>query len=95
MTNNFNDMTNLPLTNSLLIAGIVFLTIAVLGQTKLGFAEINPGCFGRLLALLLGILSLGFAALLVSFPVETLDLVKTYLAKLIQQNISLFNFNLN
>lgn len=88
-------MTNFPLTNSLLIAGIVFLTIAVLGQTKLGFAEINPGCFGRILALFLGFLSLGFAALLVSFPVETLDLIKTYLAKLIQQNISWVNFNLN
>jgi hypothetical protein len=95
MTDNFNKMTNLPLTNSLLIAGIVFLAIAVLGQIKLGFAEINPGCFGRILALFLGILSLGFAALLVSFPVETLDLIKTYLAKLIQQNISWVNFNLN
>ncbi|BAZ32663.1 hypothetical protein NIES4074_51690 [Cylindrospermum sp. NIES-4074] len=95
MTDNFNKMTNLPLTNSLLIAGIVFLSIAVLGQIKLGFAEINPGCFGRVLALFLGILSLGFAALLVSFPVETLDLIKTYLAKLIQQNISWVNFNLN
>lgn len=84
-------MTNLPLTNSLWIAGIIFLTIAVLGQIKLGFAEINPGCFGRTLALFVGILSLGFAALLVNFPVETLDLFKTYIAKLIQQNMVLLN----
>ncbi|WP_225895885.1 hypothetical protein [Dendronalium phyllosphericum] len=92
MTNNFNNkMTNLTSTNSLLIAGIVFLTIAVIGQSKLGFLEINPGCFGRLLALSIGVLSLAFAFGLGNFPVESLDLFRNFFTNEIQQNISALN----
>ncbi|AFY31819.1 hypothetical protein [Calothrix sp. PCC 7507] len=89
--NVLNNMTDLPLTNIFLIAGIIFTMIAVLGQTKLGFVEINPGCFGRLLALFLGVFSLIFAVFLISSPVETLDLVRIYLSEQIQQSISFFN----
>ncbi|MBD2438162.1 hypothetical protein [Nostoc sp. FACHB-110] len=80
-------MTNLPLTNIALILGIAFLLIAVLGQSKLLFLEINPGCFGRLLALFLGVASLTFALLGGNFPVESIDLIKNSLAKAIQQNL--------
>ncbi|MBW4611775.1 MAG: hypothetical protein KME21_00530 [Desmonostoc vinosum HA7617-LM4] len=82
---------NSQLTNILLIAGIVCLIIAVIGNSKLGFVEINPGCFGRLLALTLGTLSLVFAVGLGNLPLETLDSLKTYLSEQIQQNISSIN----
>lgn len=72
-----------------LIAGIIFLLIAVVGQAKLGFAEINPGFFGRLLALIIGLFILVLAALIGLLPVETLNLIKTYLQEQIQQNIGL------
>lgn len=78
-------MTNSPLTNYLLIAGVAFLLIAVLGQTKLGFIEINPGCFGRTLALFLGVFSLLFALGMVGLPMETFDLIRNYLTQEIQQ----------
>jgi len=84
-------MTNFPLTNIFLILGIVFLLISVIGQSKLGFAEINPGCFGRILALLIGLLSLGVAVLSVTTSVESLDLLRTYLTQQIQQGIGFVN----
>ena len=84
-------MTTLTSSNSLLIAGIIFLTIAVIGQSKLLFLEINPGFFGRVLALFIGVVSLSFAFGLGNFPVENFDLVKTYLAKQIQENITWIN----
>ncbi len=65
--------------------------IAVLGQSKLGFAEINPGFFGRFLALFLGIFSLLFAVGITNYSVETFDLLKTYLTEQIQQNMGLVN----
>ncbi|NMG05996.1 hypothetical protein [Brasilonema sp. UFV-L1] len=80
-------MTNSPLTTSLLIAGTVFLTIAVVGQARLGFAEINPGCFGRFLALIIGLFSLTCAVLIVLFPAEFVDLIRNYLVQEIQQNL--------
>ncbi|MBW4624818.1 MAG: hypothetical protein KME49_04725 [Brasilonema octagenarum HA4186-MV1] len=81
------NMTNSPLTNLLLIAGTVFLAIAVIGQARLGFAEINPGFFGRVLALIIGLFSLTGAVVLVLFPVEIVDLIRNYLAQQIQQNL--------
>jgi hypothetical protein len=81
-------MIDLTANNTFLIAGIVFLTIAVIGQSKLGFIEINPGFFGRFLALIIGISSLLYDVGLFNFPVETLDLLRTYLAKVIQQSVS-------
>lgn len=69
--------------------------IAVVGKSKFGFAEINPGGFGRLLALLLGILNLIIATVLVLFPVEMLEVIKNSLAEQIQQNMdSLIQFKL-
>ncbi|MDZ8051313.1 MAG: hypothetical protein RMX68_003570 [Aulosira sp. ZfuVER01] len=84
-------MISFPSTNGFLIAGIVFLVIAVLGQTKLGFIEINPGCFGRTLALLIGLISLAFALSVGTTSVETLDLLRTYLTNLIQQSMGFVN----
>ena len=91
MMNELNNMTNSPLTTFFLISGIVFLTISVIGQSKLFFAEINPGFFGRLLALIIGVFSLICAALIGVFPLESVDLVKNYLAQQLQQNISSIN----
>ncbi|MBE9205039.1 hypothetical protein IQ244_00505 [Nostoc sp. LEGE 06077] len=90
-------MANFPLTNIFLTLGIVFLVIAVLGQSKLGFIEINPGCLGRVLALFLGVASLAFVLLGGTFPVETIDVIRNYLAKAkaIQQNLAPLNNLLN
>ncbi len=84
-------MSALPLTNILLILGIVFLTISVIGQSRLGFMEINPSFFGRVLALMIGLFSLGSAAALGLFPVEMIDLVRTSVSEFIQQNLGLIN----
>jgi hypothetical protein len=80
------NMTNSPLT-FLLIAGTVFLTISVIGQAKLGFAEINPGFFGRFLALIIGLFSLTAAVLLVLFPADGINLIRDYLVQQIQQSL--------
>ncbi|WP_242057814.1 MULTISPECIES: hypothetical protein [Nostoc] len=84
-------MTDLTANNTFVIAGIVFVTIAVIGQSKLGFIEINPGCFGRFLALIIGISSLLYAVGLFNFSVANLDSLRTYLLELIQQSLSSIN----
>ncbi len=73
-------MTNsLPLNTVFLIAGMFFLLIAVIGQAKLGFAEINPGFLGRLLGLIIGIFCLIFAVSLAIFPTEIwLELIRNF-----------------
>jgi hypothetical protein len=83
-------MTSLPSTNIFLILGIVFVFIAVLGQSKLGFIEINPGCLGRLLALFIGVASLSFAIMGGNFTLESIDAIKNYLARAIQENLVSF-----
>lgn len=80
-------MTNSSLTTFFLISGTVFLMIAVIGQSRLVFAEINPGFFGRVLALLIGVFSLICAVFLGILPPEMLNLVKNYLAQQLQQNL--------
>ena len=84
-------MTDLTPNSTFLIAGIVFITIAVIGQSKLGFIEINPGCFGRFLALFIGISSLLYALGLLNLSAETLDLLRTSLTEQIKQSISSIN----
>jgi hypothetical protein len=84
-------MTDITPNNTFLIAGIVFVTIAVIGQSKLGFIEINPGCFGRLLSLFIGISSLLYALGLLNFSGETLDLLRIYLTEQIKQSINSIN----
>ena len=64
--------------------------IAVVGKSKFAFAEINPGFFGRFLALILGLISLTGAVFLVIFPAETLELARSYLVEQIQQNLHSF-----
>ena len=84
-------MTDLTSNSTFLIAGIVFITIAVIGQSKLGFIEINPGCFGRFLALFIGISSLLYALGLLNLSAETLDLLRTSLTEQIKQSIGSIN----
>lgn len=71
------------------LAGTVFLTIAVIGQARLGFSEINPGFFGSSLALIIGLFRLMGALFLVFFPVDGINLIKNYLVEQIQQNLGL------
>jgi|UPI00036A69A1 hypothetical protein len=78
-------MTAYPLATLFLILAIVFFIIAVVGDAKVLFIEINPGLFGRILALFLGIFSLATAGLLVVFPGESLDLIRNYLANFLQK----------
>lgn len=86
-------MTNaLPLNTFFLITGIIFLVIAVIGQSKLGFAEINPGFFGRFLALIIGITLLFLAVILVTLPPEILlEIIRNFLAERIQLNMGSLN----
>ncbi|WP_250126664.1 hypothetical protein [Chroococcidiopsis sp. CCMEE 29] len=70
----FNKMTNsLLLTTFLLIPGMIFSTIAVVGQSKFGFAEINSGVWWRFLALVFGVacLMLALAEMTNSLPLTT------------------------
>ena len=80
-------MTISNLTTIFLISGLGFLIIAVLGQIKLGFAEINPGCLGRTLALIIGSFCLIGAIFSGTVPVEIVDSVRSYLTKVMQQYI--------
>lgn len=86
-------MTDLASNNYIFIAGIIFLAIAVLGQTKLAFIEINPGCFGRTLALLIGVVSLLVATGMLTFPIETLNLnsIKDFFTQQLKQYAGLIN----
>ncbi|MEH2466215.1 hypothetical protein [Nostoc sp.] len=84
-------MTDLTPNSNFLIVGIVFITIAVIGKSKLGFIEINPGFFGRFLALFIGVLSLLYVLGLLNFSAETIDLLKTYMTEQIQQSLSSIN----
>ncbi|OYD89285.1 hypothetical protein CDG76_35550 [Nostoc sp. 'Peltigera membranacea cyanobiont' 210A] len=84
-------MTDLTSNSTFLIAGIVFITIAVIGQSKLAFIEINPGFFGRFLALIIGISSLLYALGLLNFSAVNLDLLRTSLTEQIKQSISSIN----
>jgi hypothetical protein len=79
-------MTNsLPLNTVFLIVGVIFLFIAVIGQAKLGFAEINPGFFGRLLGLIIGLFCLILAISLAVFPSETwLEIIRNFVTVNIQ-----------
>lgn len=82
-------MTNSPpLTTLFLISGMIFLIIAVVGQSKFGFAEINPGVWGRFLALILGVSCLIGAVCLVIVPFELLvEVIRNSLAEQIQQSM--------
>ncbi|MEH2171057.1 MAG: hypothetical protein V7K41_31265 [Nostoc sp.] len=84
-------MTDLTPNSTFLIVGIVFITIAVIGQSKLAFIEINPGCFGRTLALIIGISILLYALGVLNFSTVNLDLLRTSLTEQIKQSISSIN----
>lgn len=83
---------SLFLTNIFLLAGMTFLLISVLGELKFGFAEINPGLFGRIVALVIGVLCLITTVFLVIFPSDLLPLlIRNYLLEQFQQNMNLLN----
>jgi len=80
-------MTSTSLTTILLISGLVLLLISIIGQSKLLFVEINPGCWGRFLAFTLGVLSLILFAILSVVPTQNLDAIATSLFEQIQLNL--------
>lgn len=61
------------LTNIFLLVGVIFLLISILGELSFGSAEINPGLFGRIVALVIGVLCLIITVLLVIFPPDMLQ----------------------
>ncbi|MBO3460469.1 hypothetical protein G7B40_000520 [Aetokthonos hydrillicola Thurmond2011] len=69
--------------NNLFLLGMVFLTISVIGQSKLFFLEINPGCFGRLLALVIGVVSLYFALTQGAIALPNFDILVNFIQNLI------------
>lgn len=80
-------MTNPLLTNIFLLAGMFFLLISILGELKFGWAEINPGLFGRIVALVIGSVCLIITVLLVIFPADLLqELLRNALTQRFQQN---------
>lgn len=80
-------MNNPPLTNIFLLAGMFFLLISILGELKFGWAEINPGLFGRIVALVIGSVCLIITVLLVIFPSDLLhELLRNALAERFQKN---------
>lgn len=81
-------MTNTPLSTILFIVSLTLFILAIVGNSKLAFIEVNPGCFGRLLALLFGFITLLAATALVVFPMPMLEGIKTQIAELLQQNFS-------
>ncbi len=85
-------MTTSPSLNTIfLLAGLLFLLISVLGRLKIGFAEINPGLFGRIVALVVGLFCLIITVLLIIFPSGILlESIRNSLAEQIQQNSDLF-----
>ncbi len=78
------------MTNLLLTFGIICFIIAVIGQAKLFFLEINPGCFGRFIALTTAIFSFALAVIFILFPLSTPDLVSNYLTPYISQFMEQF-----
>lgn len=63
---------SLPLNTFFASVGMIFLLIAVVGRSKLGFAEINPGCFGRIIALTIDLSLLSGTSILATFSTEAL-----------------------
>lgn len=84
-------MTDLTVNNFYLISGVVLLAIAVIGQAKILFLEINPGCFGRLLALILGVISLSLSSTQGMFPSELPQLLSNFLQNLISEARNIIN----
>ncbi len=84
-------MTDLTVNNFYFISGVVLLAIAVIGQAKLLFLEINPGCFGRLLALILGVISLSLSSTQGLFPSELPQLLNNFLQNFISEARNIIN----
>lgn len=81
-------MNNTPLSTIFFVVSLILFALAIVGNSKIAFIEVNPGCFGRLLALLFGFITLLAAIVLVVFPMPMLDEIKTQIAELLQQNFS-------
>lgn len=75
-------------TTTFFVLSLVFFVVAVIGNSKIAFVEVNPGCFGRLLSLFFGAITLAVAVYLVIFPSPTFEAFKIQFAQLLQQNIS-------
>lgn len=90
MAESLGNIINQPITFLLTTLGTVFLIIAVIGNSKIWFIELNPGGFGRFLGLVLGLVFyiLVFSSLLV--PIEFWQTISEALSNQIQENIKSF-----
>lgn len=90
MAESLGNIINQPITFLLTTLGTVFLIIAVIGNSKIWFIELNPGGFGRFLGLILGLVFyiLVFSSLLV--PIEFWQTISEALSNQIQENIKSF-----
>lgn len=90
MAESLGNIINQPITFLLTTLGTVFLIIAVIGNSKIWFIELNPGGFGRFLGLVLGLVFyiLVFSSLLV--PIEFWQTISEALSNQLQENIKSF-----
>lgn len=90
MAESLGNIINQPITFLLTTLGTVFLIIAVIGNSKIWFIELNPGGFGRFLGLILGLVFyiLVFSSLLV--PIEFWQTISEALSNQLQENIKSF-----
>lgn len=91
MVNNFDSILNRPMPLFFVVMGTIFLTIAVVGKSKLAVFEINPGGFGRFLGLILGIGFYGLAFFGFVMPLESWQSVADTIRTQLQENLQSFN----
>jgi hypothetical protein len=87
MIDSFGNIINSQISLVFAIIGTIFLTIAVIGKSRLAIIEIHPGGFGRVLGLLLGLgfYLLAFCSFL--FPPEVWVALSDPLRNQLQENI--------
>jgi hypothetical protein len=90
MAESLGNIINQPITFLLTTLGTIFLIIAVIGNSKIWFIELNPGGFGRFLGLVLGLVFyiLVFSSLLV--PIEFWQTISEAVSNQLQENIKSF-----
>jgi hypothetical protein len=87
--NAINQMTHEPLISFFLISGIIFLLLAVAGKSKFAFVEINPGGWGRFLALIIGSVCLILGVGLVILPWEIFsEVIRNFVVEQLKNNIN-------
>lgn len=90
MADSWGNIINPPVPFLLAALGTIFLRIAVIGNSKIWFIELNPGGFGRFLGLLLGIVFFVIAVSSLLLPIEFWQMVSDALTNQLQENLKFF-----